>query len=281
MKFVYLGYDFMLDTAFRLIDDGHELCAIFTFPCDNKTAYNLRCYELAKKLSIPVVEKQITDTDCNTLIGQGASCFVAAGYPYKVPDIDDKKAYALNIHPALLPKGRGLMPVPTIIMSAPYAAGLTIHKMSSVYDGGDILAQVPFELAVNETVEMYGTRTVLAAPDLLSSVCRDIKDHWKNAVLQNADEAETFPVPDQDMQLIDWTKPIDDIDKKLRAFGCYGGLMVIDQSLYSVRNHDVIVTSHDFAAGSCLVDQNDLKVVAVSGGYMVLKDFEFIEAISL
>ena len=49
MKFVYFGYDFMLGTVHRLLDDGHELAGIFSFPCDNVFNFNVETTALAKK----------------------------------------------------------------------------------------------------------------------------------------------------------------------------------------------------------------------------------------
>ena len=62
--------------------------------------------------------------------------FIIAEYSYLVPDTDVK--YAINIHPTLLPNGRGPTPLPYLI-NAPEFSGVTIHKICNKFDSGDII----------------------------------------------------------------------------------------------------------------------------------------------
>jgi methionyl-tRNA formyltransferase len=139
MKFVFFGYDFMLPSVIRLIEDGHDLIGIMSFECDNVFNFNQSCQELAKAHKIPLIMSRVTEEHIGKFLHDGCECFLSAGYPHKIPHIDESKAYAINIHPTYLPHARGMMPIPRIIMdNISTAAGFTAHKMTQKFDGGDI-----------------------------------------------------------------------------------------------------------------------------------------------
>lgn len=52
----------------------------------------------------------------------------------------------LNIHPSLLPKYRGPSPIRTAIANGDSQSGVTIIKLNSRMDEGDILASVPYQI---------------------------------------------------------------------------------------------------------------------------------------
>src|SRR5689334_7822406 len=103
MKFVYCGYDFMLPTARRLIQDGHNLAGVFTFPCDNVFNFNLETIDLAKKHR---VQASLEKPSAGDIAALNPEVVIVAGYLHKLPDVSP--AYGINIHPSYLPKGRGL-----------------------------------------------------------------------------------------------------------------------------------------------------------------------------
>ena len=174
MKFVFFGYDFMLNAVDRLVQDGHELIAIKSFECDNIFNFNKRCQAYAHDKNIPFDTVAPTSADIDKFLGRGCELFLAAGYAFKVPPIDEKKAYGINFHPSFLPYGRGIMPTPYILMSYPDSSGITIHKMTQRYDQGDILYQEKLPLNENEDVETLSARIAMRAPHILSMVMGDI-----------------------------------------------------------------------------------------------------------
>ena len=99
MKFVFFGYDFMLPSVIRLIEDGHELIGIMSFECDNVFNFNQSCQELAKAHKIPFIQSRATQQHIEQFLSQDCEVFLSAGYPHKIPHIGEEKAYAINIHP--------------------------------------------------------------------------------------------------------------------------------------------------------------------------------------
>ena len=204
MKFVYFGYDFMLESVQRLLSEGHELLAVFSFDCDNVFNFNVKTKELAERLDIPFSTNKPLPMDIGIFCDQGAQVFLSAGYPHKIPPVDEDRAYGINFHPSLLPAGRGIMPTPTILMNHPEASGVTIHKLSDVFDDGDILLQKKIPITAQDDVETLSCKIAMAAPDMLSRVFRELPALWQSAAPQDQSKASTFPMPDEAMRMLDW-----------------------------------------------------------------------------
>jgi methionyl-tRNA formyltransferase len=273
MKFVYFGYDFMLGSVQRLLEDGHELIGVFTFPCDNVFNFNAQTVGLAEYLKIPVITEPPKPSDIAAYIQKGCACFLSAGYPFKIPPIDETKSRGINVHPSLLPLGRGLMPTPHILLNHPKASGLTVHKLTPGFDEGDILHQTPLPLHERETVETLSARIALRAPDVLSMIFSDLPSYWSDARPQNEKKATYFPPPDDSMRLLEWTLPVKRLDEIARAFGRYGSLARFDNELWVVYAHDIWQEKHGLKPGTVAIRLPREIVIAAKDGFVCLKEF--------
>lgn len=275
MKFVYFGYDFMLPSVLPLLEEGHELMAIFSFECDGIFNFNDNCQALCRSADIPFILSPAEEFHIAGLIERGAECFLAAGYPYKIPPIDENKAYAINVHPARLPLARGLMPVPRIIMkNLKKAAGLTAHKMTPVFDGGDILLQCKFHLDRRETVETYCAKIAMRAPSLIAALMGNLPELWAGAKPQNPARASSFKIPTDRERLLDWTKKVEDIDRTGRAFGRFGSLAEIDGDRFVVFDYDFWKEKHALPPGHVAACLSREITIAAKDGFICLKDFQ-------
>lgn len=274
MKFVYCGYDFMLGLVHRLVQDGHEPIGLFTFPCDNIFNFNRGTEALGKKLNIPVHFEKPHRADVQEMIDKGAEIFIAAGYLYKIPDT--VPAYGINVHPAYLPKGRGVMPIPFILLDHPEASGFTIHKLADELDAGDIIAQEKLPLAENETVESLSSRMAARAPELLAEIMKDLPKYWNAAKKQDESEALNFPPPSDQMRVLNWNLPLERLDKIARAFGHYGSLASIDGEIRAVFAHEIKKEKHNFSRGKIAARNGDEISIAVDGGFFSIKKSEIL-----
>lgn len=84
-----------------------------------------------------------------------------------------------NIHPALLPKfgGKGMfgMNVHTAVIEAKESeTGVTIHRVNSEYDSGEIVAQTTVPVLEGDTPEMLAARVLEREHEFLVEVIADI-----------------------------------------------------------------------------------------------------------
>ncbi len=281
MKIAFLGYDYTLDIAQRLIADRHEIIHIFTFPCDGVFAFNNQISDFARHFAIPISEHKIEWQNINNLIKQGCELFLCAGYPYKIPPIDDK-AFGINLHPSLLPRGRGIMPLPYIIMNDDKAAGFTVHKLTNSFDTGDILYQEAISIDEHTDVETLSAKIAVRAPDIISKIIGDINRYWNNASAQDNENASSYPAPSEKLRTINWDSTAKELRLKGRAFGRFGMLATVKNNMgeeqkLAVFNFSTWEEDHNHAAGLLLRSSPREIIVAVKNGYICLKEFQVIE----
>ncbi len=281
-KIAFLGYDYTLDIAQRLKADGHEIMHIFTFPCDGMFTFNSQIKDFAKHLKIPISEHKIESQNMNMLIKQGCEVFICAGYPHKIPPIKNKNVYGINLHPALLPRGRGIMPLPYIIMSDNKAAGFTIHKLAANFDSGDILYQQAVGIDNKTDVETLSAKIAVKAPYAVSDVIKDIDNYWNAAKPQDNSKATSYPSPSEEMRSLNWNETAKELCLKGRAFGRFGMIGVIENNMgerqkLAVFNFSAWEENHNHKTGIMLRSSSREIIVTIKNGYICLKEFQVIE----
>lgn len=281
MKFCFFGYDFSLDIAQRLMADGHTLLKIFTFPCDNAFVFNTSTVAFADTMGIPLQDTAATKQDIDDLLHAGCSVFLAAGYPYKIPQPEGTGIYAINIHPAKLPRARGIMPLPYILLDEPQAAGFTIHKMSGQFDAGDILYQESIAVDDFTDIETLSSRIALRLPDVMSAVMANLPQYWTQATPQDEAKAGHYPVPSETLRSLDWNNTVDGLLKLERAFGRFGTLAVIKPDhgaslKLAIFQFGGWKDNHTHACGTVLRLLPREIVIAVKDGFVCLKDFQIL-----
>ena len=80
--------------------------------------------------------------------------------PYIVPtDFLSKAVQGLNIHPSLLPEGKGLNPWEEILSRRRNSCGVTIHQLTEHVDEGEVLLREPCPLSFADTLETAREKT--------------------------------------------------------------------------------------------------------------------------
>ena len=217
MKIAYIGIDLFypaLETLFAL---GCEILEVFTCEVDNKTEFNCKVQNFAKEKNIPCQMTRITRADIERLLEKGCEMAVCGGYYFKIPA--DTGLRIVNIHPSLLPVGRGSWPMAQAILWRHKKSGVTIHKIAEGFDTGDILLQKEFKISDDETHETFMQKANLFACDMLKELVSDFDFLYKNARKQG--EGEYWAAPKEEDYTIRWDMPFKDADIILRAFYGY------------------------------------------------------------
>lgn len=276
MKIAYCGYDFFHTCLRYLLDNDHRIVKIFTFPCDRFYNYNDYIKQLAKSKNITVTQSAIADKDIQQLEKNGVECLITAGYSFKVPDLTQTSIKGFNIHPTLLPQGRGVWPLPWIILKQLQQSGVTLHKLSNDWDAGDILLQQSYNVSEGEVLESLSCKIQLLATQLLQQVMENLDHYWSAATPQTGD-ASLWPMPDMKQRYIDWNMPIKQIDAIVRAFGKFGAYAVFDNTLFNIYDISVWQQLHTDEPGTKVHITNTETVIAASDGLVCLRYFRKCE----
>lgn len=272
MKLAFFGYDFFADCLHAAEANGHEVVAVFSNPCDNKRYdFNIRVRDFAKRRKLPFSMREPTDKDIRRLTKRGCELLVVAAYAYRVP-LPDGAPPGINIHPSLLPIGRGRWPMPWTILKKHEYTGVSIHRLRAELDAGEIIWQERFRVAERETLESLSARVQMLAREGASAVFRDVSLLHRGGHPQG--EGETWPMPPDDVRTLDWTASVDDIDRVARAFGKFGSYAIFNEKEWLVQDATTWRESHSYAPGTVVHRASCEVVIAAADGYVCLRYFE-------
>jgi len=226
MKIAYCGYDFFSECLRTLLSRGDDVYRVFTFKCDNSFDYNQYITKICRQYSLPLSDRPIDQKILEQLQREGCELLITAGYRYKIPDLSATGIKGINLHPTLLPVGRGPWPLPWTILSGQKHSGVTIHKLSAEFDAGDILMQNDFALEANENLESLSAKSQILAKAMLTNLVENFADFWQAARPQEGDHSD-WPRPSVADRTLDWSAGVTQLDRHCRAFGKNGMLWKI------------------------------------------------------
>ncbi|WP_087143208.1 methionyl-tRNA formyltransferase [Crenothrix polyspora] len=269
MKIAYFGYDFFWKCLEYLLNNDNEIIKVFTYKTDNTYNFNYKITDLLSNKSIPVQFGKATENDIQKLVDSGCELIVSAAYPYKIPIINDLKG--INIHPTLLPQGRGPWPLPYIILNKLVESGVTIHKLNEKFDSGDILIQGSYPVSEKDNLESISCKSQIVAIDILQRLMFDFDKYWINSKPQG--EGSYWAFPSDDKQTIKWNDSVDNIDRIARAFGKLESTANFAEKIWVIRDLSVWKQNHNYEIGSVVHETNKEVVVAASDGLVCLRFF--------
>tara|TARA_R100001377_G_scaffold71837_1_gene47538 strand:+ start:311 stop:1129 length:819 start_codon:yes stop_codon:yes gene_type:complete len=265
MTIVYFGNNLFSSCLKYLLAEGHQILRVYK----NSSLHDSSIIDrLCKNNAIPIHSHKPSLSELNQLISLGAEMFIIAEYSYLVPHT--KVQYAINIHPTLLPEGRGPTPLPYLINS-PKFSGVTIHKICDDFDSGDIVLQSKVAHSKDESLTTLMIKMHLEAAKLLKTFFEDIDKYYKSASSQT--DHSYWPKVDVAKRVLDWNLPINEIKNQMRCFGHIGLIVKLDQELWLTTHVEIIEYKHNSAPGHVAFEDDSLLAVnALDGVVCVHKD---------
>jgi methionyl-tRNA formyltransferase len=116
--------------------------------------------------------RDLAGTDFLTVLRQlHADVLISVAFPHLIPDEVTAcfRCGGVNVHPSLLPEYRGPHPVQTMAVDGALerCAGVTLHRISSGFDEGDIIAQAGWRADDFAEPEWHGLAYARIGPGLL------------------------------------------------------------------------------------------------------------------
>lgn len=270
MMVAYFGNDMFID-CFRYLRFGsdHQIVKLFS------VAYREQEYDfsqfvrrVAHQSGVPVQTTPALPQDLEALSRQGCEAIISAGYSHKIPPwCGAAIRYAVNIHPTLLPRGAGPMPLPWVILKGLERTGVTIHKLTDMWDGGDILLQESFPLSGRENIEELLAESQSLAVELLGRFLSAPAAYWHQATPQSPGDREYWPNLTPKECAIDWNWELERIERSLRIYryASQDGLVEFITDVASSR------MQHSYAPGSLVSVDGGRREVAAKDGIVCFR----------
>lgn len=237
MRLIFMGTpDFAVPVLARLLDDGHDVAAVFTQPDKpagrgNKLqAPPVKSLALERGIEVFQPSKIKTNEEVRAAFERiRADACVVAAYGRILPEwmLGLPRLGCINVHASLLPKYRGAAPINWAIASGERETGITIMQMDAGLDTGPMLARRAVEIGAEETAEELSARLAQVGAELLSETLPRIERGEVRHFPQNDSEATYAPILKREDGLIDWRLSAREIADRIRGFQPWPGTYTI------------------------------------------------------
>src|SRR5712692_4617937 len=225
MHIVFMGTpESAVPSLQRLIDDGHEIVAVWTQP-DRPAGRGNKLHESSVKefasqrnLTIHQPAKIKAEEAKALFASHNADAAIVVAYGKILPAefLNAPRHGCLNVHFSLLPKYRGAAPVNWAIVNGEKETGVTTMKIVEELDAGPILLQRPTRIDGHETAPELLARLAEIGAELLSETLR--RFDRIQAQPQRDEEATLAPMLKREDGLIDWSMDAFAIERRVRGF---------------------------------------------------------------
>lgn len=149
-------------------------------------------YELVPDVNAEQFRQRLRDAGTDLLIS------VSCPQIFKKPLIELPKLGCLNIHGAILPHYRGVLPSFWMLANQEKNAGVSIYYVNEKIDAGELCGQRIFEILPGESLDSFITRSKAIAAELLLEVLGKIEDGTITQSPLNLAEGSYYSWPDQE-----------------------------------------------------------------------------------
>ncbi len=226
MNIVFMGTpDFAVASLDRLINDGHNISAVFTkvdMPRGRKmvmTPPEVKVFAQSKGLTVYQPKTLRDEEVINIIKSLNPDVIVVVAYGKLLPKevLDIPPMGCINLHGSLLPKYRGAAPIQWTVLNGDKVGGATTMYMNEGLDTGDMILKYETEVGENETSGELFDRLAVEGADLLSKTLDLLAQGKAERTPQNEDEATYASMLDKTMCIIDWTKSCDEVHNLVRG----------------------------------------------------------------
>jgi len=275
MRIVFMGTpESAVPSVRRLIDDGHEIVAVWTQP--DKPAgrgkklhgSSVKQFALERDLTIHQPQKIKNDEAKELFASHNADVAVVVAYGKILPQefLDAPRHGCLNVHFSLLPKYRGAAPVNWAVVNGEGQTGVTTMRIVQELDAGPILLQRATKVEPDETAPVLLGRLAEIGADLISETISNLDQIEPKPQIDS--EATFAPILKREDGLIDWSMDAFAIERRVRGFQPW------PTAHTTFRSHRLIIWAAapewieqlQFAPGQIIEANRDRVVVACGDG---------------
>ncbi len=175
----------------------------------------------ARLLALPLEERETT-RDAGFLerlqtLSPDVSIVVAYGELLSSEVLNAPRLGSVNVHLSLLPRWRGASPVQHAILAGDPVTGVTLMQMDEGLDTGPVLARREEPIASDDDAGSLGARLAGIGAEMVAGLLPDLA---AGRVRSNPQEGVATFAPKLGAvdRVIDWSRPADELARRVRAF---------------------------------------------------------------
>jgi len=228
MRTIFMGSPEFAVASLEKVHELTDLQAVYTQPdkVRGRRGNKLEPTAVKKKaleLGLPVHEpKRIRDPEViEELRAYKPDVILVVAYAKLIPPeiLELPEHGCINVHPSLLPRYRGAIPLQASIFSGDTETGVCTFFMDEGYDTGDIIVTRHTHLGPEETFSELSERLALVGADVLAETIGLLESGEPVPRLKQPAEAEggyTKPLKKDDLKL-DWSQDSEQVRNRIRG----------------------------------------------------------------
>jgi methionyl-tRNA formyltransferase len=226
MRILFMGTpDFAVASLKRLVEDGHEVCGVFTQPDKPKNRGHKLAFSPVKEYALtqdlPVYQPQkMRDGEAMGIAAQLApELIVVAAYGKILPEeILNAPPYgSINVHSSLLPKYRGAAPINWAILDGERETGVSIMYMARELDAGDVILQKTTPIGAEENAQELTARLADLGAEALAETVTALAAGTAARTPQDESKQSYASMLTREMSPIDWSRSAHQISCQVRG----------------------------------------------------------------
>ena len=226
MRILFMGTpEFAVASLRRLVEDGHEICGVFTQPDKPKNRGHKLTFspvkEYALTQNLPVYQPlKMRDGEAEALVKQLApELIVVAAYGKILPEeiLNTPPYGSINVHSSLLPKYRGAAPINWAILDGEAETGVSIMYMAKELDAGDVILQKTTPIGEQEDAQALTARLAELGAQALSEAVEALRNGTVSRTPQDASRQTYASMLSREMSPIDWNRTARQINCQVRG----------------------------------------------------------------
>ena len=226
MRILFMGTpEFAVASLKRLVEDGHQVCGVFTQPDKPKNRGHKMAFspvkEYALTVGIPVYQPlKMRDGEALGIVRELApELIVVAAYGKLLPeDILNTPPYgSINVHSSLLPKYRGAAPINWAILNGERVTGVSIMYMAKELDAGDVILCRETPIDPDEDAQALTARLALLGADALAEAVEQLKNGTAQRTAQDHSAFTYAPMLDRSLSPMDFTRSAQQLHDQVRG----------------------------------------------------------------
>ena len=277
MKIAFAGTPLFSRTILAgLIDDGHDVAAVFTQP-DRKSGRGMKIqyspvkeYALAQGIRIYQPENFRDREAFDQLKSLFVDVMVVAAYGLILPQavLDEPRYGCLNVHASLLPRWRGAAPIQRAILSGDQETGVCIMQMEKGLDTGGVFMRESIFIADNDDAGSLEAQLALLGIKLMSDTLRSL------SFLQPSPQSENNVIYAKKITAIDaqldWMRSAKQNHQRVRAMHPRPVAKgMIHHQWFKIWHTEVLDEKHALPEGTlCCVSEQGIDIACAEGSIL-------------
>lgn len=226
MRILFMGTpEFAVASLKQLVEDGHDVCGVFTQPDKpknrgHKLAFSpVKEYALSQRLAVYQPLKMRDGEALGIVQSLEPELIVVAAYGKILPEeiLDAPKHGSINVHSSLLPLYRGAAPINWAILDGQTETGVTIMYMAKELDAGDIILQRSTDIGPEENAQELTARLAELGAEALSDTVTALENGTAARIPQDESRQTYASMLSKEMSPVDWTRSAHAISCQVRG----------------------------------------------------------------